>query len=90
MDPGVALELWGGTFEDRPEGRRDSDYRLFERRYGRFQRSFNVPHTVRGDACDARFDNGVLVIRLPKAEEARPRRIRIDGANNARQVESGS
>jgi len=72
----------------REEGRRDSDYRLFERRYGRFQRSFTVPQTVRGDSCEARFDNGVLTIRLPKAEEARPRRIRIEGA--ARQVESGS
>lgn len=73
----------------REEGRKDSDYRLFERRYGRFQRSFNVPPTVRGDECQARFENGVLMVRLPKAEEARPRRIRIEGGTTARQVDAG-
>jgi HSP20 family protein len=68
------------------EGRKESDFRLFERRYGRFQRSFTVPPTVRGDQCQARYENGVLTIRLPKAEEARPRRIQIETASGGQNV----
>jgi HSP20 family protein len=74
---------------EREEGRGESDYRLFERRYGRFQRSFTVPPTVRGDACEARYEQGVLSVRLPKAEEARPRRIQIATGSGGRQVDAG-
>ena len=73
------------------ESRKESDYRLFERRYGRYQRSFTVPPTVRGDECDARYEDGVLSVRLPKAEEAKPRRIQIrsNGGDGGRRIESG-
>jgi HSP20 family protein len=95
--PGVRLEDIDVTLEhntltitvdkklERDETRSDSDYLLFERRYGRFQRSFTVPPTVRVDACDARYENGVLTLRLPKAEEARPRRIRVEAGTAPRQ-----
>jgi HSP20 family protein len=72
---------------EREEGRSESDYRLFERQYGRFQRSFTVPPTVRGDACEARYERGVLTVRLPKAEEAKPRRIRIETSSEGRRLE---
>jgi HSP20 family protein len=75
---------------ERDENRKETDYRLFERRYGRFQRSFTVPPTVRGDRCEAHYENGILTVRLPKAEEAKPRRIRIDGATGARSLGDGS
>jgi HSP20 family protein len=81
------LTISGEKKFEQQEGRDESDYRLFERRYGRFQRSFTVPPTVRGDQCDARYENGVLTVRLPKAEEARPRRIRVQGGEGARQIE---
>jgi HSP20 family protein len=74
---------------EREEGHGESDYRLFERRYGRFQRSFTVPPTVRSDACEARYEQGVLTVRLPKAEEARPRRIQIATSGRARNIEAG-
>jgi HSP20 family protein len=73
------------------EGRKESEYRLFERRYGRYQRSFTVPPTVRGDQCDAHYEDGVLSVRLPKAEEARPRRIEIRSGvsgDGGRRIES--
>jgi HSP20 family protein len=68
------------------EGRKESDYRLFERRYGRFQRSFTVPPTVSGAQCQARYENGVLTVRLPKAEESKPRRIQIESSNGGQNV----
>lgn len=72
------------------EGRKESDYRLYERRYGRYQRSFTVPPTVRSDRCEAHYEDGVLSIRLPKAEEAKPRRIQVSTASreNGRRIDS--
>jgi hypothetical protein len=72
---------------ERDEKVKEGDYRLFERRYGRFQRSFTVPPTVRGDACEASFEHGILKVRLPKSEEAKPRRIRIGTGSGGRSLE---
>ena len=85
------LTIAGEKKAQREEGRKDSDYRLFERRYGRYQRSFTVPPTVRGDQCEADYADGVLSVRLPKAEEAKPRRIQIrtGHGDNGRRIESG-
>ena len=87
------LTIAGEKKDRREEGRRDSDYRLLERRYGRYQRSFTVPPTVRGDACEADYADGVLTVRLPKSEEARPRRIEVrsggNGGESGRRIESG-
>jgi HSP20 family protein len=82
------LTIAGEKKFEQEEGRSESDYRLFERRYGRFQRSFTVPPTVRGDRCEARYENGVVTVRLPKAEEAKPRRIQIEAGSPQRQVEA--
>lgn len=86
------LTISGEKKVEREEGRKDSDYRLFERRYGRFQRSFTVPPTVRGDECSADYRNGVLSVRLPKSEEAKPRRIQVgngrtSGQRDGRRIE---
>jgi HSP20 family protein len=82
------LTISGEKKFEQEEGRKESDYRLFERRYGRYQRSFALPPTVRGDRCEARYENGVLTVVLPKAEESKPRRIQIEAAS-ARQIEDG-
>jgi HSP20 family protein len=48
-----------------------------ERVYGVFERTFVLPSTVDPDQIEARFENGVLVVRIPKAERARPREIQL-------------
>jgi len=48
-----------------------------ERAYGRFSRSFSLPRTVDADKVDARLKDGVLEIRLPKTESAKPKAIEI-------------
>lgn len=48
--------------------------------YGAFQRSFNLPPTADADKINARYENGVLKIHIPKREEAKtkaPRRIDV-------------
>ena len=49
----------------------------YERSYGAFERSFTLPNTVDVNRVDAKFENGVLSITLPKAEQAKPRAIEV-------------
>jgi HSP20 family protein len=49
-----------------------------ERWQGRFVRSFVVPRGLDGDRIKADYNQGVLTIRLPKPEAARPKRITIN------------
>lgn len=48
-----------------------------ERSCGTFTRSFSLPRMVDAAKCEAKFEHGVLMIRLPKREEARPRSVQI-------------
>ena len=53
-----------------------------ERSYGRFQRAFQLPAHVDTSKVEANYENGVLRIALPKAEEAKPRQIKIGSEKN--------
>src|SRR5690606_34202197 len=48
-----------------------------ERRYGSFNRVFTLPETVNGEAIEARSEDGVLTVTLPKVEKAKPRQIAV-------------
>ncbi len=48
-----------------------------ERRYGKFSRSISLPGDVKVDNIDAEYKNGVLTLTLPKAEEAKPKKIEV-------------
>ncbi|HEU0194380.1 MAG TPA: Hsp20/alpha crystallin family protein, partial [Gaiellales bacterium] len=54
-----------------------------ERWQGRFVRSFTLPQNVDGDSIQADYAEGVLTIRLPKPEEAKPKRISIGRKSDA-------
>ena len=56
---------------------KENQYHLHERRYGSFARSITLPTKIKGDAIEASYQNGVLTMRLPKAEEVKPKRIAI-------------
>ena len=49
-----------------------------ERSEGEFEKTIRIPTTVKSDAINATFVNGVLSITLPKAEEAKPKNITIE------------
>jgi HSP20 family protein len=57
--------------------KKDTQYHIWERSYGAFQRMIPLPRTVKADAIEAKIDNGVLSVKLPKAEEAVGRKIPI-------------
>jgi HSP20 family protein len=53
------------------------EYRSVERVSGKFVRSFSLPETVKHDGIQATYKDGILEIKVPKAEEAKPRQIEI-------------
>jgi HSP20 family protein len=73
---GQNLTLRGELKAD-DEIKRDQ-YLYRERRFGSFSRSIQLPLRVQGDRADANFTDGVLTLRIPKAEEVKPRQIRIN------------
>ncbi len=48
-----------------------------ERAYGRFTRSFTLPATVDGNRISATYKDGVLSVRIPQREEAKPKQIEV-------------
>ena len=87
-DNGV-LTVRGQRREERKEGE-EARYHLVERRYGEFTRSFQMPQGVNDEAIQAEFDNGLLRVKVPKAEIPSPRRIEIQGGAQARREGQGS
>jgi HSP20 family protein len=82
-DKDISLTMQNGVLTIKGEKRLDhdeqrEDYHVMERRYGSFQRSLQVPDTVDEDKVDARFENGVLTITLPKRPEAAKEQRKID------------
>ena len=60
--------------EERKEG---ETYALYERQYGSFTRSFSLPDLADGDKIQAKLENGVLTLAVPKKAEAKPKKISI-------------
>lgn len=72
-----ALIIRGEKTEEKEE--KKEDYHLSERRYGSFERRFQVPQGVAADKIDATFKKGVLTVTLPKtaAAEASEKKIAV-------------
>jgi HSP20 family protein len=62
----------------------------FERTYGRFERAFVLPNTVDPEQVDARYEHGVLLVTVPKAERAKPREIRVKASAGSQQLNGGA
>jgi HSP20 family protein len=85
--PGVSKDDLKINYQDNQltiSGERASDrtgeneeYVRVERPFGHFYRSFTLPRTVNAENIDARYDNGVVTIQVPKTEEVKPRQIEI-------------
>jgi HSP20 family protein len=86
--PDLKKEDIGVTFENNVltlTGERKQDasvrreqYQRVERRFGSFSRSFTLPASVDGGQIAASYKDGVLTIRLPRREEAKPKQIAVN------------
>jgi HSP20 family protein len=59
---------------------KEEQFHHVERRYGAFSRSFSLPRTVDPGRVSAEYKHGVLTVRLPLREEAKPRTIKVEVA----------
>jgi HSP20 family protein len=59
--------------------RKDKNWITREQRTGTFYRSVTLPSPVNADQAEARYENGVLILTLPKTAEARPKQIKVAG-----------
>ena len=81
----IDITVDNGTLTIKGEKKWSSDvkeeqFHRIERRYGTFSRSFSLPQTVDATKVGAEYKNGVLTVRLPLREEAKPRQIKVDVA----------
>ncbi|MBV8130405.1 MAG: Hsp20/alpha crystallin family protein [Planctomycetaceae bacterium] len=61
------------------EEKKGEHYHLRELRHGHFQRTVTLSTPISADKAQAQFENGILTLKLPKAEEAKPKEIKIGG-----------
>jgi HSP20 family protein len=73
---GDVVTLRGEIRRDEPE--RETDYLLRELSYGAFERTLQLPETVDAEKAEASLADGVLTVRLPKTEDARPKQIKVN------------
>ena len=78
----IDIKVEEGTLVLRGEKKQEKDVKdesahRAERYYGSFSRSFVLPTTINADKISATYRDGVLEVVLPKAEEAKPRRIKV-------------
>jgi HSP20 family protein len=93
----VEITIENGTLtisgETRSETKEEKDQVLLQEiRRGSFVRSVTLPSGLEPDKATASFDNGVLSLRIPRAEQVKPRTIRISPTTDgtAQSVEAGS
>ena len=72
---GEVLTLKGETKQETET--KEKAYQIREQRWGAFERSLVLPTEVVADKAKADFENGILTITLPKAEEVKPKTISI-------------
>jgi HSP20 family protein len=72
---GDVLTLKGEVKQE--EERNDKAWHIREQRFGSFERSVALPTAVKTDKAGAVFENGVLTVTLPKADEVKPKTINI-------------
>ncbi len=80
------LTLKGHRRFEQRQGEKGGYHRI-ERSYGQFLRTFAVPNTVDTEKVQADYENGVLTVKLPKKEAAKPRQVKVAvGLGNSQQV----
>lgn len=82
------LTIRGSIASNRQDG--EGDYLVREIRRGMFARSMSLPAGLKPDRAAATFDNGVLTLRIPRAEEVKPRQIKISPTIDGKRDQNGN
>ncbi len=78
----VSIDITGETLTIKGESKtkqevKEEDYLYQERRYGAFSRSVVLPSGLKPDKAEATMEDGVLTLTIPKAEEVKPKAIKV-------------
>ena len=78
----VSIDITGETLTIKGESKAEEevkkeDYLYQERRYGSFSRSVVLPGGLKTDKAEATMEDGVLTLTIPKAEEVKPKAIKV-------------
>jgi HSP20 family protein len=76
------LAIRGETATERTEDGQDGRWLVREISRGNFMRTVSLPNGLESDKAEASFENGVLTLRIPKAEQVKPKQIRISPVTN--------
>jgi HSP20 family protein len=81
----IAVSVEENVLSVKGERKREAEtteegYSRIERRHGSFERQFTFPATVDMEQIQATYRDGILEIRLPKKEEAKPKTVKIQAA----------
>ncbi|WP_342252927.1 Hsp20/alpha crystallin family protein [Spiroplasma endosymbiont of Zeiraphera isertana] len=57
--------------------KKNKNYHIQERYYGSFSRSINLPSNISEESIDANFKNGILIVKIPKKEQTKTKKITI-------------
>lgn len=79
----VEISVTGDTLTIRGETKaeqevKEEDFYCQERRYGSFSRTIGLPSDLKTDKAEAVFEDGILTLTIPKAEEIKPRTIKVE------------
>jgi len=77
---GDALTIQGEIKEEQET--KEHNVHVRERQYGRFSRTVSLPTAVKAEKADAQFEQGILTLTLPKAEDAKPKIITVKAKNS--------
>jgi HSP20 family protein len=86
----VSIDITGETLTIRGETEaeeeiKEEDYLYQERRYGSFSRSVVLPGGLKTDKAEATMKDGVLTLAIPKAEEVKPKAIKVKAKEKAKE-----
>ncbi len=78
----VQISVTGDMLSIKGETREQSDtkekaYHIREQRWGSFERAITLPTSVKSEKAQAEFENGILTVTLPKAEDVKPKMITV-------------
>ncbi|MFW5800462.1 MAG: Hsp20/alpha crystallin family protein [Spirochaeta sp.] len=78
----IGIEVDGTTLTitgERKPVSEEQNYLLRERRYGEFQRTYNLGQQIDSEKIKANLENGILRLNLPIKDQAKPRKIQVTG-----------
>jgi HSP20 family protein len=90
MAEGDTVILRGELEEHEKQGDGNTRWHHREMRRTSFERTITLPSSAQAEKATADFENGVLTLRLPKSEEAKPKQIKIGtGQHGSQEMSSG-